>query len=136
MPSISNNPCKDLSPVFVVVALLFFLISCGGDEEEIQPADVQEEDLSKEVIEEIPEVAGEPALEPAKPEAVNPEDAPDPNGVFLPIYEQQRVSLLAKFNDLRLIPMKWLLSMVKWICGKFQPSWEQVGLFPIWRETY
>ena len=101
MPSILIKPLKDFSLVVPFVAILFFLSSCGGDEEEIQPADAPEEELSKEVTEEIPEVASEAALEPAKPEAVNPEDAPDPNGVFLPIYEQKEGKpVAAKFNDL------------------------------------
>ena len=47
MPSIFIKPLKDLSLVVPFVAILFFLSSCGGDEEEIQPADVQEEELSR-----------------------------------------------------------------------------------------
>ena len=66
-----DQTLKDFSQAVPFVAILFFLSSCGGDEEEIQPADAPEEELSKEVTEEIPEVASEAALEPAWPEAVN-----------------------------------------------------------------
>ena len=132
------KPFKDFSLVVPFVAILFFLSSCGGDEEEIQPTVVPDEELARDVIEKIPEVASEPAFEPTKPEAVNPEDAPDPNGVFLPIYEQKEGKLVAaKFNDLAAYSNGngYFLGQMD-LNGKFQPSWEQVGLFHWRRETY
>ena len=68
--------------------LAFFVVSCGGDDPEPTTSDEDTSvDLSTEdsTEPELDTTNDEPVVPP--PPSTKKEDAPDPNGVFLPIYE-------------------------------------------------
>ena len=80
--------------------LAFFVVSCGGDDPEPTTSDEDTSvDLSTEDSTE-PELdtTDEPVVPP--PPSTKKEDAPDPNGVFLPIYEiKDEKQVISKKND-------------------------------------
>jgi len=90
----SQNFCNGVFPtwVFPLVCSFFFLslLGCGDDESSDVETVVAEDSFEQDVLDEV-------LPEPAKPEPVvkteKAREAPDPNGVFLPIYEPQGDSL-------------------------------------------
>ena len=84
--------------------ILFYLWGCGGDEEAAAPAEeTSSEGVTGNEATSIEEDLGDaplPETLEVEPENNEPIEAPDPNGVFLPVYETQQGKMeMVKLND-------------------------------------